>query len=119
MAKIDYPSTPEIELQTIARNREAEARLCWSPYLHNPRLKSRLDRVRVPTLVLWGASDTFAPLAYGQQLAKALPDASFETIGKSGHFPHIEQPEELAARIARFGSALPGGTAARQREVAR
>jgi pimeloyl-ACP methyl ester carboxylesterase len=119
VAQIDYPSTPEAELEVIARNREAEARLCWAPYLHNPRLKSRLYRADVPALVLWGESDTFAPVAHGKQLAKALPDASFETVGKAGHFPHIEQPDELTARIARFAAALDGNTAARKMEIAR
>src|SRR4051812_15234334 len=80
VAHVDYPNTPEPELQVIAQSREAEARYCWSPYLHNPRLLSRLYRVNVPALVLWGESDTFAPLAYGLQLAKSLPNASFETI---------------------------------------
>jgi pimeloyl-ACP methyl ester carboxylesterase len=119
VARIDYPNTPEAELQIIAQSRESEARYCWSPYLHSPRLRTRLYRANVPTLVLWGESDTFAPVAYGQQLANALPNASFETIGKAGHFPHIEQPGELAARIERFAATLKSKTAARQMEIAR
>jgi len=119
VAQIDYPSTPESELEVIARNREAEARFCWSPYLHNPRLRSRLHRANVPALVLWGESDTFAPAAYGQQLAKALPHAAFETVGKAGHFPHVEQPDALAARIARFAGGLSGTAATRKMEIAR
>ena len=119
MAQIDYPSTPEPELQIIARNREAEARYSWSPYLHNPRLKSRLYRATIPTLVIWGENDTFAPLDYGQKLAKALPNASFETLAMAGHFPHIERPKELVARIEHFAGTLPGGsTAATKREGA-
>ena len=119
VAQIDYPTTPEAELEIIARNNEAEARFGWSPYLHSPRLTSRLYRANVPSLLLWGESDTFAPVTYGQQLAKALPDASFETIGKAGHFPHIEQPNELASRIERFAASLQNKTAARKMEVAR
>lgn len=120
VAQIDYPSTPETELETIARNNEAEARFCWSPYLHNPSLGSRLYRANVQTLLVWGESDTFAPVAYGQQLAAALPDASFETIGNAGHFPHIEQPDELASRIERFVNTLQNRTTtARQMEAAR
>ena len=118
VAQIDYPSTPESELDIIARNREAEARFCWSPYLHNPRLNSRLYRANVPALVAWGESDTFAPIAYGQQLARALPNASFETVGKAGHFPHIEQPDALVSRIERFAATLQG-KAAGQMEIAR
>jgi pimeloyl-ACP methyl ester carboxylesterase len=120
VAKIDYPNTPMPELEIIARNREAEARFAWAPYLHNPRLGSRLHRVNIPTLVVWGESDTFAPLGYGRKLADALPSALFETIEKAGHFPHIEQPNELVARIARFGRHPAQGVGAqRTMETAR
>jgi pimeloyl-ACP methyl ester carboxylesterase len=112
VARIDYPSTPIPELETIARNREAETRFSWSPYLHNPRLTARLYRVDVPTMVIWGESDTFAPVGYGRQLAKALPNASFEIIGKAGHFPHIEQATDLASRIERFAVSLKSKTGA-------
>jgi pimeloyl-ACP methyl ester carboxylesterase len=118
IAQIDYPSTPQSELEIIARNREAEARFSWSPYLHNPSLNARLYRVSTPALVVWGESDTFAPLSYGRQLANALPNACFETIGKAGHFPHIEQANELVSRIERFAAASRGKTAPRQMEVA-
>jgi pimeloyl-ACP methyl ester carboxylesterase len=106
VARIDYPNTPERELEIIARNREAEARFSWSPYLHNPRLNSRLYRARVPALVLWGQSDTLAPLDYGKKLAGALPESTFETIAKAGHFPHIEQPDALVSRIEQFAAEL-------------
>lgn len=118
-AVIDYPNTPEPELQVIAQNREAEARYCWSPYLHNPRLGSRLYRASMPSLVAWGESDTFAPVSYGQQLAKALPNAAFETIARAGHFPHIEQPNELVSRIERFAAKLQNSLGERQMEAAR
>ena len=118
VAQIDYPSAPESELEIIARNREAEARFSWSPYLHNPCLNARLYRASTAALVVWGESDTFVPLSYGRQLAKALPNASFETIGKAGHFPHIEQANELVSRIERFATALRGKAATRQMEVA-
>jgi pimeloyl-ACP methyl ester carboxylesterase len=113
VAQIDYPSAPESELEIIARNREAEARFSWSPYLHNPCLNARLYRASTAALVMWGESDAFVPLSYGRQLAKALPNASFETIGKAGHFPHIEQAKELVSRIERFASALRGKAATR------
>jgi pimeloyl-ACP methyl ester carboxylesterase len=74
--------------------------------------------VNTPALVVWGESDTFVPIGYGPQLAKALPNASFETIGKAWHFPHIEQANELVSRIERFATALRGKAASRQMEVA-
>ena len=46
----DYKTMPEAEVVAIARNREALARFGWQPYMHDPKLKSRLHRIRIPTL---------------------------------------------------------------------
>ena len=61
------------ELLLVARNREATARISWLPCLYNPKLRQRLHRVDVPTLLLWGASDRIVLPSYGQKLAAALP----------------------------------------------
>jgi pimeloyl-ACP methyl ester carboxylesterase len=70
--------------------------------MHNPKLKGRLHRIKIPTLVLWGAEDKIVAPAYGKAYAAALPNASFATIDKSGHFPHVEQPQEFARRTLTF-----------------
>jgi pimeloyl-ACP methyl ester carboxylesterase len=43
--------------------------------------------------------------AYGKQYAGLIPGASFEPIPHAGHFPHIEQPLAVAAKIAAFAGA--------------
>ena len=53
----DYKALPEAGVITTARNRESLARFAWQPYMHDPELKSRLRRIRIPTLVLWGKHD--------------------------------------------------------------
>jgi pimeloyl-ACP methyl ester carboxylesterase len=98
----DYPAMPEADVRTAARNREATARYGWSPYMHNPKLKGRLHRIRIPTLFLWGTADRILSEAYGRAYCAAIPGARFETIERAGHYPHIEQPEEFARRIAAF-----------------
>jgi pimeloyl-ACP methyl ester carboxylesterase len=98
----DYPAMPEADVRIAARNREASARYGWSPYMHNPKLKGRLHRIDIPTLVLWGTADRILTEAYGRAYCAAIPGARFETIARAGHYPHIEQPEEFARRIAAF-----------------
>ena len=44
------------ELVRHARNRDALCLYAWHPYMYNPQLRQWLHRIRVPTLVLWGAS---------------------------------------------------------------
>ena len=76
----DYKNLPEAEALIAARNREATARLAWSPYMHNPKLKRRLHRIDIPTLFLWGAADRVLSEPYGRAYCAMIPGARFETI---------------------------------------
>jgi len=98
----DYKEMPEADVKTIARNREATARYAWSPYMHDPKLKGRLHRIKIPTLFLWGTADRVLSEQYGRAYCAAIPGARFERIERAGHFPHIEQPEEFARKIFAF-----------------
>ena len=66
VGKRDYKALPDGEVLAAARAREATARFAWNPYFHNPRLKSRLHRIRIPTLFLWGTHDRMLSEAYGR-----------------------------------------------------
>jgi pimeloyl-ACP methyl ester carboxylesterase len=98
----DYKALPEADVIATARNRESLARFAWQPYMHDPKLKSRLHRVRIPTLVLWGKQDGIMSEGYGRAFAAAIPGARFELIDKAAHFPHIEQPQQFADRVFAF-----------------
>jgi pimeloyl-ACP methyl ester carboxylesterase len=102
IAARDYKAMPDNEVRTVARNRESTARYAWSPYMHDPKLKGRLHRIRIPTLFLWGAADRIASEQYGRAYCAAVPGARFEAIANAGHFPHIEQPGEFARRVIAF-----------------
>ena len=99
--KRDYSTMTDDEVTVVARNRETAALYTWSPYMHDPKLKSRLHRIRIPTLVLWGAADRLVNETYGRAFCAALPNGTFETIAGAGHFLHIEQP-----RLLRRGRSL-------------
>ena len=110
----DYKNLPEAESLAAARNREAYARLAWSPYMHNPKLKNRLHRIKLPTLFLWGTADRILSEKYGRGYCGLIAGAKFEPIEKAGHFPHIEQPEEFARRVLAFADAARACRAARE-----
>ena len=102
-AAIDYTILSDDELTVIARNREATALYVWEPYFHNPKLRYRLHRIDIPTLLLWGASDRFVtPGYYGAAYQKAIPGAKLEIVDEAGHLLHIEQPEAVTRRIRAF-----------------
>lgn len=101
----DYAAMPEADVQAAARNRESWARFGWSPYMHDPKLKGRLHRIRIPTLLLWGTADRILSDGYGRAYCAAIPDARFEPIEQAGHFPHIEQPWVFADKVWAFVAA--------------
>lgn len=93
---------PDDQLIAMARSRESTGRYAWTPYMHDPKLKGRLHRVTVPTLVLWGAADRVVKPDYGRAFAAAIPGARFALIEGAGHLPHLEAPETFARAVAAF-----------------
>jgi pimeloyl-ACP methyl ester carboxylesterase len=104
VGKRDYKALPEAEAVAAARAREATARYAWNPFFHNPKLKSRLHRIRIPTLFLWGTHDRMVSEAYGRAYAGLIAGARFEPIERAGHFPHQEQPKAFAEKVLAFVS---------------
>ncbi len=56
----------------------------------------------VPTLIVWGERDRTIPLAHGRAAHEAIPGSRFETLPRAAHFPHLEDPEGLAASMRDF-----------------
>jgi pimeloyl-ACP methyl ester carboxylesterase len=98
----NYDAMSDQELVICARNREALCLYAWHPLLYNPQLKQWLGCIRVPTLVLWGASDRVVSPDYGRAYAGLVPGARFELIQEAGHYPELEQPERFAERVTAF-----------------
>lgn len=98
----DFDAMSDDELIAHARNRDAICLYGWNPYMHNPRLTRWLHRIKLPTLVLWGTGDRIVTPEYGRAYSRLIPGARFELIGRAGHHPQVEQPEEFAARVASF-----------------
>jgi pimeloyl-ACP methyl ester carboxylesterase len=80
----------------------AFARYSWSPPFHDPALRDRLHRVRVPTLVIASGQDRVTSPAYAQQMSELIPGAVLETFAVAGHALPIEQPVQLAETVKRF-----------------
>jgi proline iminopeptidase len=68
---------------------------------HGQELKSRLQRVQVPTLILHGRHDPI-PLGWPEELASVLPDARLVVLEHSAHVPYAEEPEETFRAIREF-----------------
>lgn len=63
---------------------------------------SLFARVTVPTLLLWGADDTIAPLRTAQVLQRRLPSSTLVVIEGGGHMVMQEQAEVFNQRLGQF-----------------
>jgi pimeloyl-ACP methyl ester carboxylesterase len=72
---------------------------------HGQRVSAR-DRLYLldgfPTLIVWGERDNTIPISHGLEAHEAIPGSRFETLPGAAHFPHLEDPEGLAAVLRDF-----------------
>ena len=61
----------------------------------------------MPTMVVWGERDNTIPLRHGRDAHRAIPHSRFETLPRAAHFPHLEDPEGLAAVLGNFLATTP------------
>ena len=71
-------------------------------WLRDTDLRSRLQRLVLPTLVLHGECDPLMPLAAGERLAEELADARLEIFAGCAHAPFASDPARFVARLAAF-----------------
>jgi pimeloyl-ACP methyl ester carboxylesterase len=90
---------------------------CWRAALQTLRsdLGPELGRIRVPTLVVWGADDAVVPIDVGERLAASIPQARLAVLDGAGHMPMWE---EASAFNALLGAWLNGDVLGASPEVA-
>ena len=64
--------------------------------------EGRLAALGVPTLLLWGGDDPFAPRAGAHRFAAEIPGAELVVVEGTGHFVYDDAPERCAAEIVSF-----------------
>lgn len=65
-------------------------------------IRSQLNRITSPTLVIWGEHDTVVPLEIGQYLNQQIPDSDFHVISSAGHNPMWDRPEDFNRLVIPF-----------------
>jgi pimeloyl-ACP methyl ester carboxylesterase len=111
------------------RRRILAERLAHADYPHFARAVTRsllgsiaagrqpLERLRQPTLLVWGRNDRMVALSGSQRLMRMVPHARLTVIERCGHLPMIEQPEQFNRAVADFlrsveAAPLPGALGA-------
>ncbi len=101
----DIKKISDDELSRRIRSREALARYGWSPFMHDPKLLSRLRRISAPTQFIWGAQDQIVTTDYGRVYASHVPGATFRQVENAGHLPQVEQSQAVLDALVSFADA--------------
>lgn len=73
-----------------------------------PPVWPRLAGIRCPVLVVAGEHDLPGIVRQCEELADALPDATYTRIDDAAHCPSLDQPAALAAAVTGFASHVTG-----------
>lgn len=65
-------------------------------------ISGRLGEISAPTLIVWGAHDTWINPDNGPRLQQAIAGADLQVIPNAGHVPHEEQPAEFNRLVLEF-----------------
>jgi pimeloyl-ACP methyl ester carboxylesterase len=90
----------------FARNDPSEIGAVWDSLVQED-FRPLLPLIRQPTLIIHGANSHLYGADTADHLVAALPDASAIVFERSGHSPHIEQPELFNRTIRDFAANLP------------
>ena len=69
----------------------------------------RLGALGVPTLIVWGAKDEFAPVGGAHRFHKQIPGSELVVLADAGHFVMEDDPARVGAELRRFLGALEAG----------
>jgi pimeloyl-ACP methyl ester carboxylesterase len=64
---------------------------------------------QLPVLIIWGTRDRIIPLKHGLRAHELVPGSRLEVFERSGHFPHLDEPERFARTLRDWiASTEPG-----------
>lgn len=92
----------EILERDLARPGTVAAALAAARGQRYAAVESLYRTVTAPTLLLWGRDDAVTPVAYGERLARDLPNASLKIYPRCGHVPMIEAATDSTRDLVSF-----------------
>lgn len=100
-----FPKQPDPAFDArLGREMQGLARALAVAPQGDPRLGPWLHRIRMPTLLLWGAQDRLMPTAQAAHWQRLLPDSRLVTVPGAGHLLFEEKPES-AKVVSKFLAA--------------
>ena len=70
-------------------------------------LRAKLNRLRIPTLIIGGTDDLLVSPEQLTETQQAIPGAELTLIPSAGHLVMLEQPTAFVNRLKQFLAAVP------------
>ena len=75
--------------------------------IKNSRIEESLERIMVPTLIVWGRQDRMIPIDHADKFVSSIKGCMFLELDDCGHLPHVEMPDLFSDYVLEFlGSRL-------------
>ena len=97
----------EVRQEFLADGVSKSTQEAFLSYFQNFRVgqeyfEPRAQELQKPVLVVWGKYDRFISSKLGHEIAEKLPNAKLEVIDRSGHYVHMDKPNELVQVVTKF-----------------
>ena len=97
----------EVQKEFLADGKSKSNQQAFLSYFQNFRkgqeyFEPRAHELQIPVQVIWGKYDRFISVKLAYEIVEKLPNASLEVIEKSGHYVHMDKPQELVRIVTRF-----------------
>jgi pimeloyl-ACP methyl ester carboxylesterase len=101
-----FASGPPTEFLPLLGQMDADVRpesiRTMLPLMADADQRDLLQRIAVPTLLIWGELDTRSPITVAHQFEQAIPDTRLVVIPGAGHMSNLEQPERFNDVVREF-----------------
>jgi pimeloyl-ACP methyl ester carboxylesterase len=100
------PRIKELAVQQMAETRQA---VLYSDFLACDAfdIMERVNKIRVPTLLITGSADRMTPPNRAQYLHDQIEGSQLEIIDGAGHMVVVERPDKVVELLARFLDGIP------------
>ncbi len=65
-------------------------------------VEKELDKLNLPTMIIWGSEDTITPPHTGREFQRRIKGSTLQFIDDCGHAPNWEQPDAFADHLDGF-----------------
>lgn len=67
-----------------------------------PIITTKLQRINVPTMVVWGSDDPVIPVKFADDFTASIKSSKFFRMAGIGHTPYVQDPDSFVSAILEF-----------------